>query len=87
MKVKATKKYEELQVTDNELGRIPKEGEEFFVTEERYKLLTHNSFGVAFVEEILEKVEPQVVEVEKVETKKVERAVKPVKKVAKKSKK
>lgn len=79
MKVKATENYKKLGVTDNQLGRVPEVGEEFEISEERYKLLTHNSFGVAFVEPILEKV----VETAKAEPK-VEKAVK---KVVKKKKK
>lgn len=61
MKVKATNKYKELNVSDKELGRIPTEGEEFEVTEERYKELTEtNKFNAVFVE--------KVEEVEKIET-------------------
>lgn len=53
MLVKATDKYEKLNLKDNELGRIPKEGEEFEVSEERYKVLTQtNKFNVAFVEKV-----------------------------------
>lgn len=53
MKVKATNKYEELSLQDNELGRIPKEGEEWEVTEERYKVLTEtNKFNTIFVEKV-----------------------------------
>lgn len=55
MKVKATNKYEELNIKDKELGKVPKEGEEFEVSEERYKVLTKaNKFNVAFVEKIEE---------------------------------
>ena len=55
MLVKATDKYEKLNLKDNELGRIPKEGEEFEVTEERYKVLTQtNKFNVEFVEKVEE---------------------------------
>lgn len=52
MKVVATEKYEELNVSDSELGRIPMKGEEFEVTEDRYEILsdpTKNSFAVCFV--------------------------------------
>lgn len=53
MLVKATSKYEELNLKDNELGRIPKEGEIFEVTEERHKVLTQtNKFNTAFVEKV-----------------------------------
>lgn len=55
MKVRATNKYEELNVTDKILGRIPKEGEEFEVSEERYKELTEtNKFNTVFVEKVEE---------------------------------
>lgn len=55
MKVRATNKYKELNVSDKELGRILNEGEEFEVTEERYKVLTEtNKFNVAFVEKVEE---------------------------------
>lgn len=55
MKVKATNQYEKLGLRDNELGRIPKEGEEFEVSEERYNVLTKtNKFNTVFVEKIEE---------------------------------
>ncbi|MCI8486138.1 MAG: hypothetical protein HFJ20_03400 [Clostridia bacterium] len=58
MKVKATNKYKELNVQDNELGRIPEEGEEWEVTEERYKVLTEtNKFNTVFVEKVKDKKE------------------------------
>ena len=53
MLVKATDKYEKLNLKDNELGRIPKKGEEFEVSEERYKVLTQtNRFNEVFVEKV-----------------------------------
>lgn len=53
MLVKATDKYEKLNLKDNELGRIPKEGEEFEVSEERYEVLTKtNKFNEVFVEKV-----------------------------------
>lgn len=53
MLVKATRKYEELHIKDNELNRIPKEGEEFEVTKERYEILTRtNRFHKVFVEKV-----------------------------------
>ena len=77
MKVKATNKYEELGLQDNELGRMPKAGEEFEVSKERYEVLTKtNKWNVAFVEKV-EEVETA--------TKKV-KAEKAVKKTTKKSK-
>lgn len=55
MLVKATNKYKELNLKDNELGRIPKEGEQFEVTKERYKVLTQtNRFNAVFVEKVEE---------------------------------
>ena len=53
MKVKATNKYKELNIQDNELGRIPEAGEKWEVTEERYKVLTKtNQYKVVFVEKL-----------------------------------
>ena len=43
MLVKATNKYKELNLKDNELGRIPKEGEQWELTEERYKVKTETA--------------------------------------------
>lgn len=55
MLVQATDKYEKLNLKDNELGRIPKKGEQFKVSKERYKVLTQtNKFNVAFVEKVEE---------------------------------
>ena len=80
MKVRATSKYEELNLQDNELGRIPKAGEEFEVSEERYKVLTKtNKFNVVFVEKVKEAVEVETA------TKKV-KTEKAVKKTTKKAK-
>ena len=67
MKVKATDKYEKLNLKDKELDRIPKAGEVFEVTEERYEVLTKtNRFNEVFVEEVKE-------------TEQIEKAVKKVK--------
>ena len=56
MKVKATNKYKELNIQDNELGRIPEAGEKWEVTEERYKVLTEtNKFNTVFVEKVKDK--------------------------------
>lgn len=53
MLVKATDKYEKLNLKDNELGRIPKRGEEFEVSEERFEVLTKtNKFNEVFVEKV-----------------------------------
>ncbi len=50
MKVIATENYEKYNLKDKELKRIPKEGEEFEVTPERYKVLAgENKQRVAFV--------------------------------------
>lgn len=77
MKVRATDKYEKLNIKDNELDRIPKQGEEFEISEERFKVLTQtNKFNVVFVE----KVEEVETAVKKVKTEKA------VKKTTKKSK-
>ena len=77
MKVRATDKYEKLNIKDNELDRIPKQGEEFEISEERFKVLTQtNKFNVVFVE----KVEEVETAVKKVKTEKA------VKKTTKKNK-
>ena len=77
MKVRATSKYEELKLQDNELGRIPKAGEEFEVTEERFEVLTKtNKFNVVFVEKV-EEIETATKKV------KTEKAVKKTTKKAK----
>lgn len=56
IKVKATDKYEKLNIKDIELNRIPKNGEEFEISEERYDVLTkNNKYAVVFVEKIEEK--------------------------------
>lgn len=56
MLVKATDKYEKLNIQDNELGKIPKPGEEWEVSEERYKVLTKtNKYNTVFVEKVRRK--------------------------------
>lgn len=61
MLVKATNKYEKLKLKDNELGRIPKEGEQWEITKERYKILTQtNKFNTVFVEKIEESKEIEI---------------------------
>lgn len=80
MLVKATNKYKELNLKDNELGRMPKEGEQFEVTEERYKVLTQtNKFNAVFVEKVEEAKEVETA------TKKI-KAETAVKKTRKKTK-
>lgn len=70
MKVKATNKYEEKGIQDNELGRIPKEGEVFEISKERYEVLTKtNSYGLVFVEKVEEAKEIETA-TKKVETEK-----------------
>ena len=55
MKVKATNEYEKLKKKDKELNRIPKAGEEFEVTEERYEFLTQgNKYNKIFVKKVRE---------------------------------
>ena len=64
MLVKATDKYEKLNIQDNELGRIPKEGEQWEVSEERYEVLTKtNKYNTVFVEKVRAK-KPKKEEVE-----------------------
>ena len=55
MLVRATDKYEKLNLKDNELGKIPKKGEEFEVSEERFEVLTKtNKYKEIFVEKVEE---------------------------------
>lgn len=85
MLVRATDKYKKLNIKDNELGRIPKIGEEFEVSEERYKVLTQtNKFNEIFVEKVEEAEEIETA-TKKVKT---EKAVKKTttKKITKKAK-
>lgn len=87
MKVIATNKYKELGLEDANLQRIPMEGEELEITEERYKVLSgDNPYKAIFVkplEEVLNKVEEKV-ETAKKEIKK-EKAVKKTTKTTKKA--
>ena len=77
MLVRATGKYEEKGVPDNELGRIPKAGEQWEISEERYEVLTKtNRFHEVFVEKV-EEVETAIKKV------KTEKAVKKTTKKAK----
>lgn len=70
MLVKATDKYEKLNLKDIELNRIPKEGEKWEVSEERYKVLTKtNKFNTVFVEKV-EKVKEVETAVKEVKTEK-----------------
>jgi hypothetical protein len=56
MLVKATDKYVKLNIQDNELGRIPKQGEEWEISEERYKVLTKtNKYNTVFVEKVIKR--------------------------------
>lgn len=56
--VEALPIYEENQIRDNELGRIPKTGEQWIVTNERKNILTgdntHNKVFVKVIEEVKE---------------------------------
>lgn len=53
MLVKATDRYEKLNIKDLELDKIPKKGEEFEVSEERYTVLTKaNEYHEVFVEKV-----------------------------------
>ena len=70
MLVKATDKYEKLNLKDIELNRIPREGEKWEVSEERYKVLTKtNKFNTVFVEKV-EKVKEVETAVKEVKTEK-----------------
>lgn len=55
MKVKATDEYVKRNLKDKELDRIPKAGEVFEVSKERYKVLTiNNPYNAIFVEKVEE---------------------------------
>ncbi len=55
MLVRATDKYEKLNIKDLELNKIPKKGEIFEVSEKRYKILTkENEYHEIFVEKVEE---------------------------------
>lgn len=57
MRVKATEMYRKLNVKDNELQRVPKEGEEFEVSKERFDVLNgNNTYNAIFVKEVSEAV-------------------------------
>lgn len=77
MKVRATKKYEELKVDDAELKRRPKAGEEFEVSKERFDVLNgNNTYKEIFVEKV-EEIETAI---------KKEKTEKAIKKTTKKDK-
>lgn len=55
MKVKATNEYIKRNLQDVELKRIPKEGDVFEVSKERFEILNgKNKYNAIFVEEVLE---------------------------------
>ncbi len=75
VKVEALDTYEKYNTTDMELGRVPKEGEQFIITKERLNvLLGNNELGRVFVK-VVEPVDE------------VKKAVAPKKKQTKRSKK
>lgn len=56
MLVRATDKYEELNIEDMELKKKPKKGEEWEITEERFEVLTKNNpYNAVFVEKVRKK--------------------------------
>jgi len=58
-KVKALNTYEEYNVTDNDLGYIPKAGEEFIIDKDRLEvLLGDNAKGLVYVE-VIEEIKPK----------------------------
>lgn len=84
MLVKATNKYKELNLKDNELGRIPEAGEQWEITEERYKVLTQtNKYNAVFVEKV-EKVKEVETTTKKVKAGTVVKKTKTTKKGTKK---
>ncbi len=71
MKVRATDKYEKLNVKDKILSRVPKTGEVFEVSDERFKVLSgNNEYNEVFVEKYIEELEIATVKP------KIEKAVK-----------
>lgn len=55
IKVKALDTYEKNNISDKDLGRIPKAGEEFEVSAERLEVLKgNNEYKKAFVKEVKE---------------------------------
>ena len=76
VKVRALAVYEQQNIQDSTLGRVPYAGEVFEVSEERYKVLSgNNDFHTKFVELVEEAKEEVKQEAEKVET-----AIKDIKK-------
>ena len=59
VKVEALDTYTKYQVTDNELKRIPKEGEQFEVTKERLNVLMGNNAGGRVYVKIVEPVKEE----------------------------
>lgn len=58
MKVKATAEYEKRGMKAVEIGRIPKEGEIFETTKEKFKVLNgNNKYNAIFVESVKEEKE------------------------------
>ena len=56
MLVRATDKYEELNIEDIELKKKPKKSEEWEITEERFEVLTKNNpYNAVFVEKVRKK--------------------------------
>lgn len=56
MLVRATDKYEELNVKDIELDEKPEKGREWEITEERFEVLTKNNpYNAVFVEKVRKK--------------------------------
>lgn len=84
MLVRATNKYKELNLKDNELGRIPEAGEQWEITEERYKVLTQtNKYNAVFIEKV-EKVKEVETTTKKVKAGTVVKKTKTTKKGTKK---
>ncbi len=82
MLVKATDRYEKLNIKDLELDKIPKKGEEFEVSEERYRVLTKaNEYHEVFVKKVEETEEVETA------TKKTEKETAIKKTITRKNKK
>ncbi|MBQ6546482.1 MAG: glycosyltransferase [Bacilli bacterium] len=58
-KVEALKAYEEFNITDNELGYVPKEGETFTVTKQRLDVLLGENKDHRVYVKVLEEIKPK----------------------------
>ena len=74
VKVEALNTYEQFNITDAELGRVPKTGEQFEVTKERLNILMGNNANGRTYVKIVEPVKEE------------KKAILPIKKASKRKK-